>query len=715
MSARERRKNSLSAKTFRGNLWFAVVIIVAAVTFGFFLYNDSVRREFRIETLHMSRSAALMLNEENVRKAAEAVAEVYDSLPEAEKTDGRDAAYLQKFASVMSLPEFSEIRSLLNDMRKENDAVASYVAMLDYDASRMIFIIDGDQKDSFCPPGSWDLIKNSYIKAFRDGTRDSFLDKYYETPPMQSVINRMEEYGYRCTAGTDLFKAGKYPVLVFFDTDMNRTVSVTRSFLLQYVILLAAVTAVSMILMIRRLQKDVAGPINALSEAAASYSREKKDNGSDKLYFDDLNIHTGDELEKLALTMKDMETDINNYEQFLTRATAEKEKIRSELNVARQIQEGILPHNFPPFPERREFDIYASMRAAKMVGGDFYDFFMIDGDHLAVVIADVSDKGIPAALFMMSSKILIENVSKINKCSPAEIISSVNKQICENNNAGLFLTVWLGILDIPSGILKAVNAGHEYPAVRHADGSFEIYKDKHNFVVGGMSDILYKDYEILLQPGDTIFQYTDGVTDASNSDNELFGDERMLAVLNNNPDAAPDKILQNMAAAIDKFAGETPQFDDITMLCLRYNGMERQKMENEVIWEGDAALDNLQNFLSFVETNLEDAECPMKTQMKIVLAAEEIFVNIASYAYLSGTGKAYVTMLFPKDGGSVTMAFRDNGVPFDPFLREDPDTTLSAAERKIGGLGIFMVKKTMDDVSYEYLNGQNVLTIRKNF
>ena len=243
-----------------------------------------------------------------------------------------------------------------------------------------------------------------------------------------------------------------------------------------------------------------------------------------------------------------------------------------DLAMATAIQENSIPHIFPAFPERKEFDLFASMDTAKEVGGDFYDYFLIDDDHLAMVMADVSGKGVPAALFMMASKIMIGNVAKMGAESPARILEVVNDQICENNTEEMFVTVWLGILEISTGKLTAANAGHEYPAIRHKNGEFELYKDKHGFVVGGMAGMKYKDYEIMLEPGDAVFQYTDGVTEATNAAEELFGADRLIGALNMEEGANPERIVKNVSTAIDEFVGEAPQFDDVTMICLEYKG-----------------------------------------------------------------------------------------------------------------------------------------------
>ena len=245
--------------------------------------------------------------------------------------------------------------------------------------------------------------------------------------------------------------------------------------------------------------------------------------------------------------------------------------VKAELNTATQIQNGMVPNIFPAFPEQKQFDVYAGMYTAKEVGGDFYDFFLIDEKHLAMVMADVSGKGVPAALFMMASKILINDRALMGG-TPAEILEFVNNRICSNNQAEMFVTVWLGILDIETGHMIAANAGHEYPAICRSGGEYELLKDKHGFVVGGMEGIRYKDYEFTLNKGDAIFLYTDGVPEATDADNEQFGTDRMIAALNIKPDGKPEEILGNIRSEVNKFVGDAVQFDDLTMLCLRYHG-----------------------------------------------------------------------------------------------------------------------------------------------
>ena len=293
--------------------------------------------------------------------------------------------------------------------------------------------------------------------------------------------------------------------------------------------------------------------------------------GSDQAFEMEDVYRTDDEIEILAESFAALSQKTRNYITQITRITAEKERIGTELALATRIQADMLPNIFPAFPERPDFDVYATMTPAKEVGGDFYDFFLIDETHLGLVMADVSGKGVPAALFMMISKILVQNFAMTGR-SPAETLRAVNDQICANNREEMFVTVWLGILDTVTGIVTAANAGHEYPVMMCSGGQFELVKDKHGFVIGGMEGMKYMEYELILTPGSKLFLYTDGVPEATNGENEMFGTDRMLLALNQEPSASPEQILRNVHQAVDGFVKDAEQFDDLTMLCLEYRG-----------------------------------------------------------------------------------------------------------------------------------------------
>ena len=259
------------------------------------------------------------------------------------------------------------------------------------------------------------------------------------------------------------------------------------------------------------------------------------------------------------------------YIDQIKRVTAEKERIEAELDMASKIQASQLPRLFPPFPDRKEFSLYASMTPAKEVGGDFYDFFMIDRDHIAFVMADVSGKGVPAALLMMVARVLVKS-SLQNGKSPGEALESVNNQLCEGNTTDFFVTMWVAMLEISTGKGIAANAGHEHPVLRRAGGSYELVVYRHSMPVGAMEGLRFKEHEFQMNPNDSFFVYTDGVAEATNGNNELYSTDRMLDALNRDPDAQPEQVLKNVMYDISSFVDGSEQFDDITMLCFRYLG-----------------------------------------------------------------------------------------------------------------------------------------------
>ena len=282
-------------------------------------------------------------------------------------------------------------------------------------------------------------------------------------------------------------------------------------------------------------------------------------------------------MENLRLTMSGMEKDIAVHEETIKKVAAENERINTELNLARNIQASALP---TAFPEKPEFGLYASMTPARDVGGDFYDFFPVDDDHLALVIADVSGKGIPAALFMMKAKSLIKN-QLMAGCDPAKALEQVNAQLYDGNTSMMFVTVWLAVLELSTGKGTACNAGHENPCLRRGK-SFEKLVYPHDRLVGTFRNAKYHNRDFELHPGDCIFVYTDGVPEAANAADEMFGEERLLEVLNREPEAGPEKLIRRVHDAVDRFADSAEQFDDITMLCLEYRGTGKTTISQQM-------------------------------------------------------------------------------------------------------------------------------------
>lgn len=390
--------------------------------------------------------------------------------------------------------------------------------------------------------------------------------------------------------------------------------------------------------------------------------------------------------------------------------TRNNERIHSELNLANSIQANILPNTFPPFPKYSEFDLYAIMEPAKEVGGDFYDFFMIDETHIAVVIGDVSGKGIPAAMVMVITRTLIKNHAEID-LSPGEVFTRTNKMLAESNEEGLFVTAWMAVIDLTDGGVVYTNAGHNPPIIRKKDKDFEIHNGKPGFVLAGMDGLQYDNFNTKLEPGDELMIYTDGVTEANNENNELYGTERMMNYLNAHKGMTATETLKGLRADVSEFAGETEQFDDITMLMFKMNDYLKTLVYEEKTFIATDA--HLAEAVEYLESQLAIVKASPKYVMQMTVALEEIFVNVCNYAYGTHVGEITVAVKYVPEMNEVRVKFTDSGMPFDPLENEQPDISLSAEERKIGGLGIHMVLQTMDKVTYKYEDGKNILTISK--
>ena len=416
----------------------------------------------------------------------------------------------------------------------------------------------------------------------RETTNDEYREKYralYEQESERELVIRDKGYietDPHITAMVGLKGSdGQVKGILCVQRQMDTLAHTRHTYLNKVILALAALALLVIFGQSAFLHRTLLRPLKQISEEAARFSVEGV---PPETKLQEV-ICNRDEIGQLAVSLDQMEEQIRDYMDNLTRITAERERVSTELELATRIQASMLPHTFPPFPDRPEFDLYASMDPAKEVGGDFYDFFLIDGDHLCLVIADVSGKGVPAALFMMAAKIILASCAMLGQ-SAADILTKTNEAICSNNQAEMFVTVWLGILEISTGRLTAANAGHEFPALRRSGEGFALYKDRHGFVVGGMEGIRYRDYELRLSPGDKLFLYTDGVAEATDAENRLFGTDRMLDALNEDPDASPQQLLSSVRRGVDGFVREAPQFDDLTMLCLEYRGAQADR-END--------------------------------------------------------------------------------------------------------------------------------------
>lgn len=453
---------------------------------------------------------------------------------------------------------YEEVDRYLN-IQRENSELQYYYIFVPQ-KNHLMYVWDADTKENESLLGE--------VERYSEVDEKASFAAFKKNPGEEILITKDDVYGDIGSAYYPIYDSDGEPVaLVGVDFIMPDLFNSVRGVLRTIFVSLLLVVAGFTFVFFGFVNHAILHPIRQLSNA----TKDIVDNlGTDEEY--QLDIHTHDEVEELAHSFESMYKEICAYISEVSEVTAEKERIGAELNVATNIQSNMLPRIFPPFPERKEFDIYAKMDPAKEVGGDFYDFFFVDDDHLALVMADVSGKGVPAALFMVIAKTLIKNQAQTGE-TPKQVLEAVNNQLCENNEADMFVTAWLGIYEISTHTMRAVNAGHEFPAIRRKDEEFELYKDPHGLVLAYVEDFSYKEYEFKLEPGDTLFLYTDGVAEATDASESLYGTDRMLKALNNasKEGADAETLLCEVRKDIDGFVKDAPQFDDITMLAIKIN------------------------------------------------------------------------------------------------------------------------------------------------
>ena len=462
--------------------------------------------------------------------------------------------------------EYDNILAILDTLTDAANVTFIYVAKVSGDYRTLTYIYDtvnSDTEFERYPLGytASDLDEKHTENVVKIMTKGGRAEKY--------LYSYSKESGAHTTAAIDVKNSdGKIIAMLCVEKPMTRLEAARNTYVLH--VILWTLTAIVLFIIVYSviLRRGIIKPIKTLTKEAERFAKTNLPSG------EPINIRQKDEVGILARAVEKMETDIARYTENLTVITAEKERVNTELSVATRIQANMLPSIFPAFPNRKEFDIFATMNPAKEVGGDFYDFFMVDERHLAIVMADVSGKGVPAALFMVIGKTLIKDHTWPGK-DLGSVFDEVNELLCESNSEGLFITAFEGVLDLVSGEFRFVNAGHEIPYICKKNGKFEPYKIRAGFVLAGMEGMRYKCGEMQLEAGDKIFQYTDGITEAANVRMELYGMDRLTAVLGENSDLPPGELLPAVKRDIDNFVGEAPQFDDITMLCLEY----RARME----------------------------------------------------------------------------------------------------------------------------------------
>ncbi len=469
--------------------------------------------------------------------------------------------------------------------------------------------------------------------------------------------------------------------------EMFYTLAITLKIMITVLMLLGILIPALLYL---SLSKYVMKPIYILTDIAKKIGK-----GEDV----DIKIDKPEEFAQLASTYDKMTNDIKE-------ATKSKVKILSELSIAKSIQASSLPSVFPAFPDRNEFDIFASMEAATEVGGDFYDFFFSnDKSKFIFLIADVSGKGIPAALFMMKVKTLINNMTQFSDSSK-QLVENINSKICETNKQGFFVTMLMCITDVKTGETSVINCGHNLPLIKRKNENYEYMQLASNMPLGIFEDADFEIYETKLNPGDIIYTYTDGVTEATNENDEMYGEKRLIECLNNIDETNAEKIAEEVKTSVREHTNSARQSDDITMLIYKYNGISD---DNTRKYSEIAIPENYTHFYTWLHEVCNEWNIDKKLTNKLDMCAEEIFANIAFYAYPNKSGD--IDAELKKTDDRIIFEFQDDGIEYNPLEKPDPDINLPPEERPLGGLGIFMVKEMADEIYYKRENDKNILTM----
>ena len=559
-----KNRRSLSVKTVTFTFMCSTCLWLVAVTIGLILYGRVLMGQYIQHAFDLAEgvSNSVLRGADSVPLSRQVMG-IYNSLSEEQRQKMGTQEYRDYFSEIDRSKggAYDVLFHMLEAYTRDNDdADLIYLVMYDEAHNAVVYIVDPDS-DSPLQPGEWENVDPEEVQRFL----------HWNGKGMLYIINYSKEYGWMCTSGVPIRdrESKETVAYVLVDLSIGKVISGIRGYALKITVALLIATLIISLILVRHVNKALVEPINRITRSAEEYVKSKKSGNTFTESFSRLDIKTGDELENLSHVMADMEHDLTDYEQRIVRISAEKERANAELKFAATIQQSALQTDFPAFSDRSEFDIYATMEPAKVVGGDFYDFFLIDDDHLCFTIADVSDKGVAAALFMMAAQAVLRNNAMLGK-SPAEILTDSNMSLCSNNRQMMFVTVWLGILEISTGILRYANAGHEPPAFYHEGKEAECIKNDSCPAIGMISGTEYIEYEKTLLPGDIIFLYTDGVTEASDAEGNFWGSRRLMAAFETSGKETAEAVVKYVRDDIRSFVKDAEQYDDITLLCLKY-------------------------------------------------------------------------------------------------------------------------------------------------
>ncbi len=534
------KKRKLSTKLLLGVVLFALIIMICtSIAVGYYYFSAELA-ESKEYAFAMARAGARMVNGDRVRDYLTVTGT---------NADGSPVYYTDDY--------YYEVLDFLNAVQEENDLVMYYYICVPQGGD-MTYIWDAVTAEEPSPQGFTEPLLPKEKKC---------AELAFSRDPEEKIAPLLNSgWGNLLVAFSPIFDSSGEPVaLVGVDLSMNELLVKFNVYLLLILASILVVTAVGVLFLFKNIRETVIKPIGELNRASKSIVGEL----SGKTRFD-LEIHTGDELEELADSFRKMDDDLHEYINQLTTVTADRERIHAELGIAKQIQADILPNEFPAFPERNDFDIYAALCPCEKIGGDFYDFFLVDDDHLAMLVGDVSGLGVPAALYMVMVETLIKNRA-MQSFTPADVLQSVSEQMLAYKTE-LTASVWFAVLELSSGKGIAVNAGFSYPALHRAGGRFEML-DYENFpAVGSPDGVRFRNHGFVLEPGDSLFLFSDGVRNACGRKGESFGDHRVLEILNREPEATPSVLIQMVRHDVERYLDGEPQDDDLTMFSMKYYG-----------------------------------------------------------------------------------------------------------------------------------------------
>ena len=659
-------------------LWFLLFTVVVSAI-GYIKFTDSLTEEYNDSAFRTAESAVMLVNGDKI-----------DEYLETEKN--RSGTEDDPFVG----DEYADRWQRMNILCQKQNVTLIYVIKVDtsdYGHFESVFntVNDNSGYTPWAVGYTRETTNDEYRKIYRD---------IYENGLNHGTVVRTKGLNGKAAHITSLIPVknseGKVTAILCVERPMEELALGRQEYIENVLLATLILMIASCVCLALYIKRQFAMPIEKISKEAMRFAKEPTPSENAELE----NISEISEVRALAESIGKMENDTLLYVDELTKATAERERMAVELSLAATIQSNILPSNFPPYPNRRDFDIYASMDAAKEVGGDFYDFYLLDDDRFAFLVADVSGKGIPAALFMMRAKMTIKALAE-SGADVHVILSKANEKLCEENEAGMFVTTWLGIVDMKTGVLSYANAGHNPPLLKRRQGAFEYLKSRPNFILAGMDGVPYHKNELQLLPGDELFLYTDGVTEATNKCQEMFGDSRLVDALNSVFEETAESRCMTVKRAIDGFVGDAEQFDDITMLSVRFNSFQD---DESIITQADD--ESIERVWDFINRQTKKADLNSKITNRAQIVVDEIYSNIRLY---SGAKMAQVYCQI--DSAQMVLTFKDDGVPFNPLNAKEPNVNVSLEEREPGGLGLLMVKKMASDLSYAYEDGCNVLSV----